>query len=161
MFGVRTRPTNAHRVAYALEHGYLPAGVVVRHTCDNKNCVRPSHLVLGSQADNMADRSARGAPDLVREARALADTGLPLRHIAARIERSRRWTSAVIRNLKWHDPDYVPRPPSVSHVLSPQDIEMAFAAWREGQSVRSLAHQFQVGYATMYDQLHARINRAA
>ena len=38
----------------------LPAGAVVRHTCDNRACVNPEHLVVGTQSDNMVDKSLRG-----------------------------------------------------------------------------------------------------
>ena len=54
----------AHRVAYALKHGLdpcsLPRSVVVRHACDNPSCCNPSHLVIGSQADNVRDMHERG-----------------------------------------------------------------------------------------------------
>lgn len=50
----------AHRFAYRLVHGPIPAGSVVRHECDNPRCVRVSHLRLGSQADNIADKVDRG-----------------------------------------------------------------------------------------------------
>jgi len=51
----------AHRVAYRLYVGEIPDGMHVRHrVCDNPPCVRPDHLALGSQADNMADKVERG-----------------------------------------------------------------------------------------------------
>lgn len=50
----------AHQVAWTLYNGPLPPGSVVRHTCDNPSCCNPAHLLLGTQADNVADCVARG-----------------------------------------------------------------------------------------------------
>lgn len=49
----------AHRVARFFEDGVFPEGVV-RHTCDNKRCVNPSHLLIGTQQDNINDMMSRG-----------------------------------------------------------------------------------------------------
>lgn len=50
----------AHRVAYALSHGFVPAGLVVRHRCDTPLCCRPDHLTIGTHWDNMRDMVGRG-----------------------------------------------------------------------------------------------------
>jgi hypothetical protein len=58
----------AHRVAYELTYGPIPLGMQVCHRCDNPSCVRPDHLFLGSNADNVADRQAKGRSGSARGA---------------------------------------------------------------------------------------------
>lgn len=55
------RNVRAHRLAYALAHPDEDiAGLVIRHTCDNRCCCNSAHLLSGTHQDNMNDRTARG-----------------------------------------------------------------------------------------------------
>jgi hypothetical protein len=50
----------AHRASFEMFYGDIPAGLKVLHRCDNRRCVSPDHLFLGTQLDNIADMVAKG-----------------------------------------------------------------------------------------------------
>lgn len=63
----------AHRFSYSIEVGPIPEGLCVLHKCDTPKCVRPSHLFLGTRAENNADKIAKGRAVTPRPSRGEAN----------------------------------------------------------------------------------------
>jgi hypothetical protein len=113
------RMTWAHRVSWQLFRGPIPTGLDVCHHCDNRGCVRPSHLFVGTRADNMADANRKGriprgedasaAKLTAAQVRAIraeyAAGGVLMREIAARLGVSDTTIKFVVNRKRWSHVD--------------------------------------------------------
>jgi hypothetical protein len=104
--GVKDALVSAHRVAYELTWGdVVPQGYDVCHTCDNKACVNPSHLFVGTRADNVKDmyRKRRHpiqklTAEMVQAIKADLSTGLSQQKVADRFGLNQVTVSRIKRD---------------------------------------------------------------
>lgn len=116
VFGIGRAEGNeyAHRYAYALAHGPIPAGQSVCHRCDVRSCCNHDHLFIGTTADNQADmvmkgRSLRGErhnlaklnAETVGEIRARWALGETQARLAESFDVDKRTVSQIIRGAIW------------------------------------------------------------
>lgn len=112
------RLRRAHRVAWELTYGHIPAGIAVCHHCDNPPCVRPEHLFLETQTGNLRDMRHKGrgsggrqsgvdrynavlTPEMVREARAARGRGEGTAALARQYGVRPRTLSTAARGDSW------------------------------------------------------------
>lgn len=109
----------AHRVAYQVHRGAIPAGMLVCHRCDVPACCNPEHLFLGTHADNTADMVAKGranreprrvgvnnpaskvTPDAVRQIRELKRRGVTGRQISRLFGIAESQVSNIVHGRHW------------------------------------------------------------
>lgn len=110
----RGKYVRAHRFAWEITNGPIPKGMQVCHRCDNRLCVNPKHLFLGTAVDNQHDkvvkkRQARGersgnaklTNDEVREIRSLFSIGKSQSQIARDFNVTVQSIHAIVHHKTW------------------------------------------------------------
>lgn len=112
---VQGRWIGTHKLAYQLTYGAIPDDLCVCHHCDNRECVNPTHLFLGTHLDNMLDmqrkgRSVRGSKHVnarlteeqVRQIRSLyVPRKTTLRQLGEMFEVDAKTIHRVVRREQW------------------------------------------------------------
>ena len=107
----------AHRYSWEIHFGPVPDGLAVCHHCDNPECVCPTHLFLGTWADNAADRELKGrgnqpkgicngnaklTNDAIIDIRFLYTTGMVTqRELASIYGVTQHLINLVVRRMAW------------------------------------------------------------
>ena len=116
--GFEGKMVTAHRLVWEVENGMqVPDGLVVRHKCDNPRCINPSHLIVGTHADNMRDRNERGRQahlrgeangcaklteiDVARIRKMHADEGHTYGDIAGQFGVTAAAVGSIVRRTNW------------------------------------------------------------
>jgi hypothetical protein len=109
------RAIYAHRASWILAHGEIPPGMQVCHRCDVRHCVNPDHLWLGTAAENIADRDAKGrhrpvngerhgsvklTDAQIAELRARASAGEQQRSLATAYGIAESYVSRIVRGVR-------------------------------------------------------------
>lgn len=103
---MRKRPFRAHVLAYELDKGPVPAGLMVRHTCHVRNCVNPAHLEVGTAWDNADDNVRAGRVVRGEKHPQCKLTDAQVDEIVAR-RLSGRWTNQELAEEFGISPSYV------------------------------------------------------
>jgi hypothetical protein len=112
---ISNKTSHAHRVSYELNVGPIGPGLSVCHKCDNRGCVRPDHLFLGTTKDNLSDMARKGrsarykvTKQMIADVKQMrAETRLSRAAIAAKVGVNVSTVAFIIRGVYDNKP-YIP-----------------------------------------------------
>lgn len=105
---IKGRNSKAHRLSYEEYVGPIPNGFFVCHTCDNRLCINPEHLFVGTHRQNQEDMAiklrqgcAKLNPEKVKKIRKLFTSGVKIALLAKSYDIDRKTIRSAIQNKTW------------------------------------------------------------
>lgn len=171
------RSISASRVAWIYANGPISKGQQVCHSCDNRKCVNPDHLFLGSIADNMQDkvaknRQAKGSKigvsilneQMVLDIRKMRISGCEFEEIAKTFNISWWLVRSLCKDRHWKHVPLGDESSAVKHIRKPPK---GSAQWKaklteekvteikkmlaEGMIVKTIAEKMNISLSAIYD----------
>jgi len=179
-FKINGKVKSAHRVSWEIyNEKKIPDGLLVCHKCNNRLCVNPEHLYVGTYVDNTRDAirdgvrdhykyvygkkvgTAKLSEDNILEVVRLYEKGLSHKEIAKKLKVDRSTIGDVLRGRTWKHIDrkifkhYSKKKSKCPKLLEEEVLSIRDLA-KKGVSTRQLANKFNVSYSTIYDIIHYR-----
>ncbi|WP_158506136.1 HNH endonuclease [Synechocystis sp. PCC 7509] len=169
---VAGKPLQVHRVVYEMSYGIIPSDHFVRHRCDNPSCCNPKHLKLGSNQDNVDDRTLRGrsvkgskqttaklteyeVEEIIRElqgsfitTQAIAQKYGVVRSVVSRINTGKSWTHVSPHLSRPIRPYDLPRG-TPDAKLNVDQVKAIRHRYNLGEKQCDLAREFQVSLSAI------------
>lgn len=134
----------AHRAAWEFWRGPIPAGMIVCHRCDNRRCINPDHLFIGTTQDNVDDKMAKGRFRPCRGERSGTSKLTESEIMAIRLDNRPQSTIAADYGISQSNVSIIKQGKTWAEIAAPVDKRM---------TVSELAKSFGVDYGVFRHQL--------